>query len=223
MRFPGMAAAAFLAGLATPCAQAADGFANGYYVNASAGAYFREDTTGTAFAVNNHAITGPFDQQWDPGTFFSLAGGYRLLYGLRVETELSYAHYTLSQTVFGAPFNTTRRFVSGTDSTRYIGTLDLFYDLPFGKIVVPYIGGGVGGAHAESVSGTGIDTFNRVSNFVGGNATRGVGFVEGGINLPLSRDLTLVPAYRYIRFFGGSGTGSSEVAHIAKMGLQYSF
>jgi opacity protein-like surface antigen len=89
--------------------------------------------------------------------------------------------------------------------------------------VVPYIGGGLGGAHAEGASGTGIDNFGRTVHLAGGSAVRGVALVEGGLNVALGDHFVLVPAYRWTRYFGGGGLGETEAAHIVKIGLRYTF
>jgi opacity protein-like surface antigen len=111
----------------------------------------------------------------------------------------------------------------GTDENRYTATLNLFYDVPLGETVVPYVGGGLGGAHVEDISGTGVDNFGRTAHFVGGDVTRGVALLEGGLTVTVTPNIAVVPAYRWIRFFGGAGLGQTESAHIAKLGLRYSF
>jgi opacity protein-like surface antigen len=194
-----------------------------WYVTGSVGAYFREDTQFSATAVGDPGITGNGVRSYDPGLLLALGVGYRLPHGFRVETEFSYIHLTVAKTVYGSPFNVTRHYVGPTDDTHYVGTLDLYYDLPFSGPVIPYLGDGIGGAHEESTSATAVDQTGRSLHFAGGESTRGVGLIDAGLNINLTDDLTLVPSYCWMRFFGGEGTNATEAAHIGKISLRYSF
>ena len=43
--------------------------------------------------------------------------------------------------------------------------------------------------------------------------------MEGEVSLALTRHLSLVPAYRFVHYF----SSGEDVAHVAKLGLRYSF
>ena len=194
-----------------------------WYLTGSAGAYLREDTQFGTTAVGNPNVTGSAVRSYDPGLLLSLGVGYKLSHGFRVETEFDFIHFTVAKTVYGPPFNSIRHYVGSTENSRYVGTLNLFYDLPLDGPVVPYLGAGIGGAHEEGTSATTVDQNGQTFPFVGGSGERGVALIEGGFNVKVSDTLTLVPSYRWMRFFGGSGLNATEAAHIGKISLRYSF
>jgi opacity protein-like surface antigen len=200
-----------------------------WYVSGSLGGYFREDESGPE-TITNHVVTGPgtATDTFDPGFMANLAVGYRLPLNFRIEVEAGYANYTtattnpqsaLFPTLRGQQF--TRR--TGGGHTISMGTLNLFYDLPIPGRFVPYIGGGLGGAHTDSQHTKFLDASGDGFTEAGGESTRGVALVEGGLNIAVAPKLTLVPAYRYLHFFGIPSSRGDEVAHIVKLGLRYSF
>jgi len=200
-----------------------------WYVSGSLGTYFRENESGPE-GITNHVVTGPgtATDTFDPGLLANLAVGYRLGAGLRLEAEAGYAQYqtatTNPQSAFFPPLKG-QQFTreTGGGHTILMGTLNLFYDLPVPGRFVPYIGGGLGGAHTETQHSRFLDASGNGFLEGGGESTRGVALVEGGLNIALGAHAALVPAYRYLHFFGLSSSRGDEVAHIAKIGLRYSF
>jgi opacity protein-like surface antigen len=215
-----VAAAAAGSGSFAPVAHADSGF----YVGGSIGAFFREDQTATAYAAANPRITGEGRREYDAGPTFSVLAGYKLRYRFRIEAEFAYAHYSFDKDVFGTPFNTTHKLVSGGDINHYMGTINLFYDLPVPGPVVPYVGGGIGGVHGDNSSAIFVDERGRRSTATSSDGEHGVGIIEGGLTVTLSDSFAIVPSYRYVRFFAGDGGFSrSLAAHVGKVGMRYSF
>lgn len=217
------AAAAMLA-----CAPAARA-ESPWYVSGSLGGYFREDSSGVE-TITNHVITAPgiVTDTFDPGILANAALGYRLPAGFRLEAEAGYASYQAATTnPNSAPFPTLRgqqfNRQTGGGRTVFMGTLNVFYDLPFTGRFVPYLGGGLGGAHTEAQHTRFVDSEGNGFTESSGEATRGVALVEGGVNISLSSHLALVPAYRYLLFFTDQSSRGDEAAHIVKLGLRYSF
>jgi opacity protein-like surface antigen len=203
-----------------------------WYVSASIGGYFREQQSGTEdffrLADPEDVHPGTLQQSFSPGLVGNVAIGYALPARFRVEAELGYAAYQLdsvnpSSSFFPNLNGSTFKHQSGGDYSRFMGTLNLFYDLPFGKTFVPYVGAGLGGAHAESTTGKFVSANGTIFENFGGQTTRGVTLVEGGVTIALTNALSLVPAYRYLHFFGGAGFGAGEAAHVVKLGLRYAF
>ncbi len=214
-----------------------------WYVTGSVGGYYREDESGqvtivTRFA-NGDTITSPGSSLTDSfgqGVFGGLALGYRLPARFRVEIEADYAHYsefklnaTSSNIIFVNGFPTGARGQNftrqaGADTDRYNATVNAFYDIPgLPAWVTPYVGGGIGVSYGETSRGIFADVLGNRFAEAGGSATRGVALVEGGVALALSDHFALVPAYRYFRYFGDTPVRGDEVAHVAKVGLRYSF
>jgi opacity protein-like surface antigen len=203
-----------------------------WYVSSSIGGYFREQQSGTAnffrLADPKDGHPGTQTMSFSPGLVGNLAIGHTLPARFRIEAELGYAAYQLSTVSPSSSFfpelnGSTFNHRSGGDNSRYMGTLNLFYDLPFGQTFVPYGGAGLGGAHEEDTTGKYVNANGTLFEQGGGQVTRGVALVEAGVTIALTKDLSLVPAYRYLRFFGGAGFGDAEAVHVVKLGLRYAF
>jgi opacity protein-like surface antigen len=203
-----------------------------WYVSGSLGGYFREGASGpdTFFKIDDPSISSPGTQResFDPGYIANAAVGYRLLANVRVEAELGYADYMLSTVspqadtfpqLNGQPFNRQ----TGGEWSRFTGTINAFYDLPVPGRFVPYVGLGVGGAHGEATTARLVSSTGAIFESLGGSSTRGVMLAEGGVSIALSEHISLVPAYRYLRYFLNASVGGDEAAHIVKLGLRYSF
>jgi opacity protein-like surface antigen len=222
---------AIIAGFVLTCLGGAAAHAEGpWYVSGSVGGYFRQSDSGTV-TITNRITTAPgtITDSFDPGIIANVAIGYRLPARFRVELEAGYAEYqTASVNPDSVPFPTLRgqdfNRQSGGQNTRYMGTVNVFYDVPISGPFVPYLGGGIGGSHGELTRTVFADANGNRFDEGGGQSTRGVALVEAGITISLRPALAVVPAYRYVRFFGGpTGLNDSETAHVAKLGLRYSF
>ncbi|HEV7910239.1 MAG TPA: outer membrane beta-barrel protein [Methylocella sp.] len=222
---------AIFAGFVLTCLGGAAGHAESpWYLSGSVGGYFREGDSGPV-TITNHIITAPgtLKESYDPGIIANLALGYRLPARFRVELEAGYAEYQAATVnPSSAPFPTLRgqdfNRQSGGQSRRDMGTVNVFYDLPIAGQFVPYVGGGIGGEHGELTRAVFADANGNRFDQSGGESTRGVAVVEGGVTITLSPAFAVVPAYRYLRIFGGgAGFNASEAAHIVKLGLRYSF
>ena len=98
--------------------------------------------------------------------------------------------------------------------------MDAFYDFaPIGGRFTPYVGGGIGASANHRTNGLFKSATGQTFTSSGGASTQGLGLVEGGVSIALSPRWSLVPAYRYVHYF----SGADEVAHVAKVGLRYSF
>jgi opacity protein-like surface antigen len=198
-------------------------------VSGSAGGYWREDQSGPT-TITNHIITAPgtIHESFDPGAALNAAFGYKLPAGIRIEGEIGYAHYkshtaipvsSAFPTLDGRTFN----LRSGGDFYRYTGTVNAFYDWHLTGTLTPYVGAGIGVAHMENkrtlfVSASG-------ATFLQGGTSRdhAVVLAEGGIAVAVAPSWSLVPAYRYVRYFVPGNRSGDEAAHVVKLGLRYSF
>jgi opacity protein-like surface antigen len=218
-----------MAGLvATSPAALAQG--SNWYIAGSAGALFMGDSSRNTTFFNGLGQTAPGTNTttYNPGESFGLSLGYRLPLGLRAEAEAGYDHFTVksvdplsSSPDFPALNGTTLSNPSGGGHDRYTVAADLFYDFPISPFgVTPYVGTGAGYYH-----GTATDAVFLRSNgtkFTQINSTGDNAFVlaEIGAAVPLTPQLSLVPAYRYEYFLGSNAVHN---ANIIKVGLRYSF
>jgi opacity protein-like surface antigen len=199
-----------------------------WYVSGSAGGYFREGTTASTTISNGvTAAPGEIARGFDPGYLLNVAVGYRLPARLRAEIEFGYAEYGADSITPASVFPTSNGITFshpvGSDLHRIMGTVNLFYDLPVQGRFVPYVGGGLGIIHAlqttitfQSASGG-----HFTSNLASGD--KGVAVLEGGVTIALTDAIAIVPAYRYIRSAGSIHNNGTEIAHVAKLGMRYSF
>ena len=153
----------------------------------------------------------------EPGWGGSGALGYKIGNGFRIEFEVGYAEYDLKD-ITG---NGVTRSLSGTNKVLSF-TGNAYYDFRIWPGINPYIGGGMGMAHVDRGS---------VSLTAGGaTATVGVNnkndftaVFETGLNIELTRNIELVPAYRFQWVEDGSkGVGDDQI-HQARLGLRYTF
>lgn len=170
---------------------------------------------------------GTTGRSFDPGLTGNVAVGYRLNSRVRLEAELGHAGYNGSSL---RPFTTDANFPtldgrafmrqSGADYSRFTGSLNTFYDLaPAASRFAPYIGAGIGGSanrrsFAQFLSADGA----RFTSY-GGATPEGFALLEAGLNIAMSKHWTVVPAYRYIHYFNRG----EDLAHVAKIGMRYSF
>ena len=209
---------------------AANAWAAGpWYLSGSAGGYFREDVTAST-TISNGVITAPGDveRSFDPGAVFNIAVGYRLPARLRAELELGYAQYgadTVTPMVAALPTLNGVQFShpTGSDLRRTMATLNLFYDLPVAGRFVPYVGAGLGAIHVQSATITFVSAAGGrfTSHLASGDD--GVVLVEGGVTIAVTDAIAVVPAYRYVRQFGSTSNNGTEIAHVLKVGLRYTF
>jgi opacity protein-like surface antigen len=200
-----------------------------WYVSGSVGGYFREDATPTT-TISNGVIVSPGEvaRTFDPGYILNLAVGYRLPARLRAEIELGYADYDADSVtpMAAAPLASNGVTFSrpiGSDLHRYMVTANLFYDLPVEGRFVPYVGGGIGAIHVQAATIT-------YESAAGGRFTsrlaagdKAVALLEGGVTIAVTDAIAVVPAYRYLRQAGSVGNNGTEVAHVVKLGMRYSF
>lgn len=180
--------------------------------------------------------------QYSTGFTADAAGGYRFDLGpslgaVRTELDVRYGQYSdthLSQQslpgqVYGTTLSSHSTGISGAQNTGGDFTANAFYDFPKWAGVSPYVGvgvgyhvgtGGSGSAQRDYtiVSGSNTQTGSNTVAIQGGHTDQGVYLVEVGLSVPLSHNLSLVPAYRYSQLFNGQ-----VPLHAFKVGLRYSF
>lgn len=207
--------------------QAASAQSN-WYISGSAGVYLRSSvtTTGDVSSPSGRAAA-TVTNTYDPGPVINAAIGYRLPFGVRVEAEAGFAHFTTASSNPFAPgvpgLNGSKLTPSaGGGHDRYTGTVNAFYDLPISGRYVPYIGGGFGVAQLNGGT-TYFPVPGTSGRFIVGGASvvRPVILGEVGVAIALSDRWSVVPAYRFEHAFQ---TGANtENAHILKLGLRYAF
>jgi opacity protein-like surface antigen len=200
-----------------------------WYVSGSAGAYLREDASGNTTITNGvTSAPGTNRSSFDAGPIVNLAVGYRLPARFRVEVEAGYATYlrsTINPVSAGFPQLTGADFnrESGGRFNNYSATINLFYDIPIDDQLVPYVGGGIGGVHRDLSRGVYVSNAGLRFNEAGGSGDFGIALVEAGLSIGVGHNLSIVPAYRYIRFFANTPATGDEAAHVLKIGLRYDF
>jgi hypothetical protein len=203
-----------------------------WYVEGSVGGYFR-DSQSVSSAFFNEAtptvtVPGTLGQNFDTGILGNIGLGYRVAPHVRLEAEFGYVDYdthTLTPTTAAAGFSEfngqsyTRR--SGADWSRYSGTVNAFYDFsPIAAQFTPYLGVGVGASSDRHTAGSFVSAAGQTfTGSKGSSSTDGLGFVEAGFSVPVAAHWAIVPAYRYVHYFGSN----AEAANVAKVGLRYSF
>jgi opacity protein-like surface antigen len=202
---------------------------NSWYILGSLGAYLREDASG-ATSFSNGIVSGQGTNRFsfDPGPIANVAIGHKLPANFRAEIEAGYASYFRSKVnpqsasipaLDGSDFNR----VSGGRFNNYSGTLNLFYDIPINDALAPYVGIGMGGVHRDLSRATYVSSGGTRFLVAGGSGNFGTALVEAGLSVDIGQNLSIVPAYRYSHFFSDTPQSGDEVAHIAKLGLRYSF
>jgi len=202
-----------------------------FYVSGDVGGYFRESESGADQFHHSDAptvIVGGTDRRaFDDGVIGHLALGYRLAPHIRVEAEFGYITYTgstlnpqTSAPGFAALNGQTFHRTSGDRFTRYTGTANVFYDFsPLAGRFTPYVGGGIGASADHQSFGVFAAADGTPFRSSGGSSTQSLGLVEAGVAIALTPRLSIVPAYRYTRFFADN----EDSAHVVKLGLRYSF
>ncbi len=203
-----------------------------WYVSGSVGGYFRQDFSGADnfFHSATPTVTVPGTDRisYSPGVVGNIAVGYHLTPHIRVEGELGYVSYDASAL---HPYTTAAGFSdlngqafkhqSGDTYSRFTGSANAFYD--FSAIAgrfTPYVGAGVGGSANHKSAGRFEASSGAIfTSGVGATATEGLAMVEGGVAIAVTRHLSLVPGYRFVHYF----SSGEDVAHVAKLGLRYSF
>jgi opacity protein-like surface antigen len=225
---------ALLAGAGAICAaHTAAAQSSNWYVEGSAGALFRMDATrSTTFTNLTTGVMSPGtnDLTFSPGFVGNLGLGYRLPFGVRLEAELGYAHYSanaaypVSRGV--ASFNGRGLGLqSGGNFDQGTATANVFYDLPIAGRVTPYIGGGFGAAltgYQGSIFSSTTGTITTGLNSAGGTVVYPVILGELGLNIAVAPNWTVVPSYRFEHVFNPSGAFTNN-QNIFKVGLRYSF
>ena len=204
----------------------------GWYVSGSLGGYFRQNVSGpdTFFHEDDPSATAPGSDRirFDASALVgNVAVGYRLSSHLRVEGELGYDRHhpeslTPSTAAPGFPELNGQSFQRqlGDDYSRFTGEVNGFYDIAtFAGRFTPYVGAGVGGSDNRQSEGLFEARDGTPFNVSGGSSTEGFAMAEGGLAIGLTPRLSLVPAYRYVRYFAGG----EDVANVAKLALRLDF
>jgi opacity protein-like surface antigen len=203
-----------------------------WYLEGSVGGYFRDAQSGPSTfshtATPTATVPGTLRQTFDSGIIGNIGLGYRLTPHLRVEGEIGDFGYTTrtvnpNTTAAGFPELNGQTFThqSGAQWSRYTGTVNAFYDFsPIAKQFTPYVGGGIGASADHRTAGSFINAAGQhFSSSTSGSSTEGLGFLEAGVSIAIAPHWAIVPAYRYVHFF----SANEDVAHVAKVGLRYSF
>jgi opacity protein-like surface antigen len=220
-----------LAGMAIALSATVPALADGpWYVSGSVGGYFREANSGSDsfFHSDNPSFRVPGSDHftYDPGVIGNLAVGYTVLPQVRVEAEIGYVDYTrdtLNPLTHNPNFphlnGSTYTRVYGDDYSRFMGSVNAFYDFVPLAGFTPYIGAGIGASANNKSFGVSVGPGGSRFSSSGGSGTEGLVLVEGGVSYPLSNDLSVTASYRYIHFFDEN----EDIAHIVKMGIRYAF
>lgn len=202
---------------------------NGLYVTGSLGALMSQDISYNTTFRNalGQSSPGTNTQGFDPGVSAGLGVGYRLPLNLRVEGELGYGSF---ETTSATPRATGGAFpqlngrrldaTSAGDNTLFTATAALYYDLPLGGPVVPYIGAGGGYYHLDMGQArywTGAGTLTRLR----GTQDNGLAMAELGVTWNVSEHWAVAPAYRYEHLFASAPADFD--LHIFKLSGRYSF
>lgn len=212
----------------------------GVYVAAGLGASWLSQTNASVFPPASSNLSTPSDllnRKWDIGYAGALSVGYGLPFGLRVELE---GFYRQNENGTGSAF--TRPASSGIASS-YGLMANVFYDIPvgdLGRVVRPYVGGGIGYAWTDWSDVRGAAGTARLSLDDTDGAFAFQGIVGMAFPIPAVPGLALTAEYRYFGtsdnpMIGGivsdAATGESRrvsvpvatTSHNAMIGVRYNF
>lgn len=204
-----------------------------WYVEGSAGALWRLDSNRSTTLGNSSGATGPGTNTttYDAGYLVNLGLGYKLPFGVRVEGELGYAHYSANGI---SPVSTNGAFPllngsrlalqSGGGVDQGSATVNAFYDLPVPGRVVPYIGAGFGAILTDAQTGHYVNSSGTVqfTQSLAATVINPAILAEVGLTVALDANWAVVPSYRFVHVFTESDAFPID-ENIFKVGLRYSF
>jgi OmpA-OmpF porin, OOP family len=183
MKIPLLSTVALGAVLAAAPAQAGS-----FYLSGFGGVNFLDEATGSADAGPGVSYT--VDVESDLGWVGGIAGGYAFSEWLRAEAELSYRHNGLDQASLG-PIAVD---LDG-DTTALSAMGNLWFDLPLGGPVRPFLGGGIGMSQVSlndvEVPALGGGTFVDDSDWVFAYQ------IGGGVAYRVAPNVDITAEYRY--------------------------
>jgi opacity protein-like surface antigen len=182
------------------------------YLSGNIGGVWVEDTE---YSFAN--VRGELEYD-NPGWLANVAVGYRMSPRWRGELELGHGRIDTDRI-------TGNGSSAGINAELAVTTLtaNAFFDIPVSRWgFTPYVGGGIGLAYSE------VDSLR--TTFGGTTVTRGgndeidlVAFGEAGLSFGLQSGLELVPSYRYMWIDSSEDGFDDTTAHIARIGLRYTF
>ncbi len=186
-----------------------------WYVSLFVGAAKTDDTYSTFYGTH---YVGTFDTGYNLG----LAVGRSLGDSFRAEIELSNNRVTADYvTGWAVTFP-----ASGSLSTAYL-LGNMWYDLPTGFSVTPYIGGGIGAGYASS------NTYFGFTRYGYGPGNLGFAYQLGaGVKFDASEDIALDLGYRYKSILGIDYRDTDPLSvfedpdihtHVLQAGLTFKF
>ena len=209
MNFRSCAAIALLCA-ALPGVAGAQNRPVGFYIGIGAGANFAEDSEITRSGINTEA---------DLNTGYAILGalGYGFDMGLRAEVEFGYRENTV---------DSLRGAANGRGDYRaYALMANLLYDINTGTSITPYVGAGVGIAHAR------LDHVGPLGTGFANDAEQVFAY-QGivGASLKLTDQLFGFAEYRYfatedlsVTRTVGTGVDAEYGNHMALLGLRWAF
>lgn len=182
----------------------------GFYLGLTGAAVLVEDNDTTISGVT-------IDVDYDTTFGIFGQGGYRFGNGFRVEGEVGYTSIDdASLSANGVTIDLS------ADIDIWTFTANAFYDISVNDWVSPYVGGGIGVARQDVGSVTA--TFGGTSVTTSGDSSTDLtAFGEVGLNLHVTANLDIVPAYRYQWIDNGCCGFDDTTAHILEAGLRYKF
>lgn len=170
---------------------------------------------GFGWLVPNHSdisvVGGKGSIDFDNGWMFTGAVGYRMG-SFRFEGELGYG-----ETDGGHVKGNGTKVKFGADQSVFTGTVAGYYDVAIAGFT-PYVGAGIGFADVDidnfTVAGTPVD---------GGSNTDLSMFGEVGVAIPMTKELDLVPSYRYVWINNGGSGVDDSTASLFRVAVRYNF
>lgn len=195
-------ALALLAGAGSAQAGAFDGL----YINVFGGANWQDDSSGRGVVTTSATVT-TFQYNFDSNTGFVIGGaiGTELwVKGLRGEVEVSYRRNDVGgawvQRSFTTPTTPTSTYggpVDGNSST-FAVMANVWYDLPLGWKIRPYVGGGIGWGRSQFeaafLSTSGYNAFTQVVDLEHSGFAYQLG---AGFNYEVAPGVDVGIGYRY--------------------------
>jgi opacity protein-like surface antigen len=194
----------------------------GPYFSVFLGASMPSDTTVSSY---DYFFNAAFSDKvsFDPGVYTGLTAGYDFGF-VRLEGELSYRYNeikSVTDQLNGFTFNSVNGNI-GAFATMF----NVFLDLHNSSPVTPYLGGGLGFVNLNLSDTTG----NGLLLYGNGNTTVFAYQVGGGVDIALSRNLSLDVGYRYFMTDDATFDSYSPISssfkyesHNAALGLKFKF
>jgi OmpA-OmpF porin, OOP family len=194
---------------------AAPAHAEGFYIGLNGGWNWAQNQKVDVGTLGITGATGTYKAKQDDGYAINGAVGYGWGNGFRTELEIGYKENQYKTARGIGPMNGRAQIWSAM--------ANVYYDIPVGFALRPYIGGGIGVANWDAKGGISASPF-RFNDDTTDVAWQGI----AGVGYDINPNWTLSVEYRYFETPIGGGGGPKGIrndysSQMALIGLRYNF